>query len=129
MSVPFISSEKLKQFLNQVDIDDVVEEVYKLIDVVLGRYFSSYASEFEELRAVAIFSCWQLAVRGDYDSERSPLNYLMTRIRNSVHNYLTKKRELAVDELPEISVADVSYLDSVIDFIDSEIRHLEVYVS
>ena len=39
---------------------------------------------------MAIFSCWQLAVRGDYDSERSPLNYLMTRIRNSVHNYLTK---------------------------------------
>ena len=39
MSVPFISSEKLKQFLNQVDIDDVVEEVYKLIDVVLEGIF------------------------------------------------------------------------------------------
>ena len=129
MSVSFISSEKLKQFLNMEDSDDVVAEVYKLIDIVLSRYFSSYDADIEELRAVAIHSCWQLAVRGDYNQEMSPLNYLMTRIRNSIHNFLTKKKELAVEELPETPVYDSCFSEAVLEFIKLEIQHLEVYFS
>lgn len=75
-----------------------LEEVYKLINVVLIKHFSSFQHLFEDLRSFAILSA--LEHRDSYDPSFSSYNYLYSIFRNEIGNKINKiTKEFLTDDL------------------------------
>lgn len=110
----------LKFFLLPSDevTQEQVNEVQKVINVVLIKHYSKYYYLFEELKSAAITAI--CARREQYNPSFSPYNYCYTVFRNEIGNKIVKyTKEQYVPDIKEQYVPEIK----------DKIKNIENYIN
>ena len=65
-----------------------LDEIHKVISIVLNTHFGKYYQDFDDLRSQALMTIMERHDR--FDKSMSPYNYLYTMIRNEAGNLLRR---------------------------------------
>lgn len=98
-----------------------LDEIHKVISIVLNTHFGKYYQDFDDLRSQALMTIMER--HGRFDKSMSPYNYLYTMIRNEAGNLLRRlNRE---DRLESVSPSK----GKVSEIVPSELSDLLPYLS
>ena len=90
-----------------------LDELYKIVNIIMIKHYSKYSNLFEELRQAAVMAVTQR--RSSYDPSYSAYNYVYTVFRNEIGNTIIKLTK-------ETSVEDyLSYREKVVDSSEAEL--------
>ena len=103
----------IKEFFTTDPTKECLDEVTKVINIILAKYYSKYWMWFDELRQIAVYA---ITIRREqYDITKDAYNYIYTVFRNEIGNkIISMSKETPVDEF-------LSHQSKVYDIIDAEL--------
>ena len=106
--------------------DGEIEQVYQFCEVVYSKHFLYKSDLKEDLLQEGFFGILKLIREDHYDSDRSAMNFVYTKVRNSMTDFLAKKTpDLLEDDSPIISFSTDGQYDEIVkqilEFVDVNI--------